>query len=225
MLDITDDSSVEAFTKLLQDEHRAIDVLINNASVFLNSQTNAVNNAKITLETNYWGTLRNGFPRLMTIIGQMCRALIPLLKKGGRIVNVSSKASSLKSYSGEIQQRFRDPNMSLHSIEQLLRDFQILRNTLKSSANGTEYHDGWTPQAYSVSKAAINALTFLLAREHPELVINACCPGWVATDMGNILGSPPKSTGDGAKIPIRLGFEDIGGVSGRFWYEKHDPYP
>ncbi|MFD9000261.1 SDR family oxidoreductase [Streptomyces sp. NPDC059582] len=44
---------------------------------------------------------------------------------------------------------------------------------------------GGTP-AYSVSKAALNALTRLLAgelRRHGVLV-NAVCPGWTATDMG-----------------------------------------
>ena len=36
--------------------------------------------------------------------------------------------------------------------------------------------------------------------------------------MGNIAGSqPPKAPEDGAKIPIRLGFKSIHGVTGRFW--------
>ena len=48
--------------------------------------------------------------------------------------------------------------------------------------NGTERQHGWPQQAYSVSKACINALTAVLARENPGLIINACCPGWVSTD-------------------------------------------
>lgn len=28
----------------------------------------------------------------------------------------------------------------------------------------------------------MNALTAVLARENPGLIINACCPGWVSTD-------------------------------------------
>lgn len=83
---------------------------------------------------------------------------------------------------------------------------------------GSEKENGWPKSAYSVSKASTNALTAILARENPGLVINCCCPGWVDTDMGSIAGSrPPKSPGDGAKIPIRLGFGDIGGVTGRYW--------
>jgi NAD(P)-dependent dehydrogenase (short-subunit alcohol dehydrogenase family) len=42
------------------------------------------------------------------------------------------------------------------------------------------------PPAYNVSKAALNALTRLLAGElrRDRILVNAVCPGWVATDMG-----------------------------------------
>ena len=43
---------------------------------------------------------------------------------------------------------------------------------------------GWPQSAYSVSKAGLNALTRILARELPRLHVNAVCPGWVRTDMG-----------------------------------------
>jgi NAD(P)-dependent dehydrogenase (short-subunit alcohol dehydrogenase family) len=48
---------------------------------------------------------------------------------------------------------------------------------------------GGTP-AYAVSKAALNALTRLLAAElRPAgVLVNAVCPGWVATDMGGAGG-------------------------------------
>ncbi len=50
---------------------------------------------------------------------------------------------------------------------------------------------GGTP-AYSVSKAALNALTRLLAGElRPDrILVNAVCPGWTATDMGGGGGRP-----------------------------------
>lgn len=46
--------------------------------------------------------------------------------------------------------------------------------------------------AYSVSKAALNALTVQLASElHATgILVNAACPGWVATDMGGPGGRP-----------------------------------
>ena len=45
--------------------------------------------------------------------------------------------------------------------------------------------------AYSVSKAALSALTLMLADAlAPRVLVNAVCPGWVATDMGGPGGRP-----------------------------------
>ena len=45
--------------------------------------------------------------------------------------------------------------------------------------------------AYSVSKAALSALTLMLADAlAPRVLVNATCPGWVATDMGGPGGRP-----------------------------------
>lgn len=53
------------------------------------------------------------------------------------------------------------------------------------------------PPGYSTSKAALNALTRILAAElrADGVLVNAVCPGWVATDMGK--GGRP--IGEGAK--------------------------
>jgi NAD(P)-dependent dehydrogenase (short-subunit alcohol dehydrogenase family) len=37
--------------------------------------------------------------------------------------------------------------------------------------------------AYNVSKAALNAITRVLAADLPGLLVNSVCPGWVRTDM------------------------------------------
>jgi NAD(P)-dependent dehydrogenase (short-subunit alcohol dehydrogenase family) len=56
---------------------------------------------------------------------------------------------------------------------------------------------GGTP-AYSMTKASLNALTLMLADElrGDRVLVNAVCPGWVATDMGSWGGRPVE---DGAK--------------------------
>jgi NAD(P)-dependent dehydrogenase (short-subunit alcohol dehydrogenase family) len=53
------------------------------------------------------------------------------------------------------------------------------------------------PIAYSTSKAALNAITMIAARDMPQGVkINSMCPGWVRTRMGgmNAERSPDEAT-------------------------------
>ncbi|KAL8905904.1 MAG: hypothetical protein Q9207_002341 [Kuettlingeria erythrocarpa] len=199
-LDIADPSSVQTFAKTIQADHSHVDVLINNAGVNLDMEYSP-QNVKTTLDTNYRGTLN------------MCQTFIPLLSKDGRIVNVSSTGSSLSGYSKEIQDRFRNPKMRLDDLEQMMNEYQVIpprpndlgQDALKlvkeAANNDTEELHGWKRQAYGATKAAENAITAVLAREHPGLIINACCPGWVDTDMGALMGRPPKTPGTNTLPP------------------------
>ena len=142
----------------------------------------------------------------------MCKTFMPLLRKTGRIVNVSSTGSSLNNYNDSIKARFRSSEMTLDDLENMMNEYQECAN------QGTERQNGWPTQSYAVSKAAMNAMTATLARNNQGLIINSCCPGWVATDMGKMISStPPKYPAEGARIPIRLGFGDIDNVTGRYW--------
>ncbi|MYT30426.1 MULTISPECIES: SDR family oxidoreductase [unclassified Streptomyces] len=62
---------------------------------------------------------------------------------------------------------------------------------VSSEAGSLSSMGGGTP-AYAVTKAALNALTRMLAAElRPDgILVNAVCPGWVATDMGGAGGRP-----------------------------------
>jgi NAD(P)-dependent dehydrogenase (short-subunit alcohol dehydrogenase family) len=64
-----------------------------------------------------------------------------------------------------------------------------------SSGAGSLTRMGPGAPGYSASKAALNALTRLLAAElsGSGVLVNSVCPGWVATDMGG--GGRPVSEG------------------------------
>jgi NAD(P)-dependent dehydrogenase (short-subunit alcohol dehydrogenase family) len=76
---------------------------------------------------------------------------------------------------------------------------------------------GGTP-GYSISKAALNALTRILAAElrNTNILINAIDPGWVATDMGGHGGRP---IGEGAKGIVWASTLPDNGPSGGFFYD------
>ena len=74
------------------------------------------------------------------------------------------------------------PPPSRAELHALLADFE------QSVATGQHRSHGWPQSAYRVSKLALNVLCETLSRDLADdprdLVINACCPGWVKTDMG-----------------------------------------
>jgi NAD(P)-dependent dehydrogenase (short-subunit alcohol dehydrogenase family) len=67
-------------------------------------------------------------------------------------------------------------------------DLAVVREAAETSLYGP-----WLMvQAYTASKTALNALTRMLAAElrGDRVLVNAVCPGWVATDMGGPGGRP-----------------------------------
>jgi NAD(P)-dependent dehydrogenase (short-subunit alcohol dehydrogenase family) len=78
--------------------------------------------------------------------------------------------------------------------------------------------------AYRSSKAALNAVTCLLALEvaGDNVLINAAAPGWVATELGGY--DAPRSTAEGAQTPVWLATLPDDGPRGGFYRDK-EVYP
>jgi NAD(P)-dependent dehydrogenase (short-subunit alcohol dehydrogenase family) len=77
--------------------------------------------------------------------------------------------------------------------------------------------------AYTASKVALNALTRMLAAElrGDRILVNAVCPGWVATDMGGPGGRPVAA---GAASVVWAAVLPDDGPTGGFFRDGH-PLP
>jgi NAD(P)-dependent dehydrogenase (short-subunit alcohol dehydrogenase family) len=90
---------------------------------------------------------------------------------------------------------------------------------VSSGAGAIADMGGGTP-AYRTSKAALNALTRILAAElrGDAILVNAVCPGWVATDMGGAGGRP---VADGAAGIVWAATLPDDGPTGGFFRDGH----
>jgi len=198
-LDISSQQSINAFRDFVKKEHGQIACLVNNAGWASKGPAFDSDIVRNSLDINYYGT-RNA-----------CQAFLPLIKEGGRLVNVSSMASKLHTLkSRELEQEFRSDSLTVSGIDDLMKRFQT------DVDNGDWTAKGWPTAGYSVSKMGVTALTKALARDYKgKVLINACCPGWVKTDMAG--PNAPRTTEQGAQTPVHLAINDIGNITGEFW--------
>ena len=181
-LDISSNDSIKKFVDLLKKEHGQIDFFIGNAGIamqgfgesrrptriaiaeVLRSDENVVQQ---TLATNYYGSL------------EATEKILPLIKDGGRFVNVSSMAGKLGKYSPSIRQRFLDSK----SVEDLTKLMEEFTSAVKA---GNQQEKGWPSAAYAVSKSGVTAFTRAIAMREKangsSVLINSMCPGYVVTD-------------------------------------------
>jgi NAD(P)-dependent dehydrogenase (short-subunit alcohol dehydrogenase family) len=91
-LDVTDRESIHRLRDFLRDEYGRLDILVNNAGVYLDDGVSAfevdLDTVRRSMETNVYGPLL------------LCQALVPLMKRHGRIVNVSSGMGQLANMGG-----------------------------------------------------------------------------------------------------------------------------
>ena len=98
----------------------------------------------------------------------------------------------LSNLSSPLQQRLLSPQLTRRDVDQLAEEF------VSAVSLGRHAAAGFPSNAYSVSKALLNAFTRVLARELEGSArrVNAVCPGWVKTRMGG--SGAPRSLEQGA---------------------------
>eukprot|EP00752_Nemacystus_decipiens_P012218 g10832.t1 len=208
-LDIGDPASVERFASEMEQEYGRVDILVNNAGIAFKGAdpTPFTEQAEPTLKTNFFDT------------AAFTEKLLPLVRKSsaGRVVNVASTSGRLSILPSQGRKdAFTDPHLTKENLSSMMTDF------VADVKAGRHAEEGWPNTCYGMSKLGLIAYTNVAARVEREagstVLVNACCPGYVATDMSSHRGS--LTTEEGARTPFMLTQMkslDEGGYTGRFF--------
>jgi NAD(P)-dependent dehydrogenase (short-subunit alcohol dehydrogenase family) len=195
-LDVTSPDSIAELVRRLQQDALRLDALVNNAGVY--GERRGADGTRRTIETNLFGPLR------------LTEAVLPMLSEGSTITNVTSELGALANLSDARRRQLADPALTRDRLVTLMDE------CIATAAKG------WGTDAYGVSKAALNALTRLLARElAPRRIrVNSTCPGWVRTDMGG--RNAPRSVEEGAASVLFGVTLPEGGPTGRVFRDARE---
>eukprot|EP01025_Chloroclados_australasicus_P069068 TRINITY_DN9680_c1_g1_i2.p1 TRINITY_DN9680_c1_g1~~TRINITY_DN9680_c1_g1_i2.p1 ORF type:complete len:263 (+),score=30.30 TRINITY_DN9680_c1_g1_i2:125-913(+) len=199
-LDQSDSDSVKNFSQQIKQQHdQQIHTIVNNAGMMESGWTQELFDQ--TIKTNVVGPV------------QIVEQLLPCMQQNGRIVNVSSGYGSLAQQSQYYQRVVASANSVAAVLEIKYEKNDVQQNTHVPT--------------YKVSKAMLNRYTQLLAAD-PQITskgisVNAVCPGWCRTRMGNQGGSgADRSAGQGADSVLWLVDHPEPSPTGGFY---RDGYP
>jgi len=161
-LDVSDENSVRAAAQRLREkasDKEPLYGIVNNAGIGFG------HSIPETLNTNLYGVRR------------VCDSFLPLLRKeGGRVVNIASASGPNFVSRLETSEKslFTSPSTSWSELKEAMDRYE---------------KSGSSSDAYGLSKACVNVYTRQLAREHPDLRINSCSPGYILTDLTAGMGA------------------------------------
>ncbi len=159
-LDVTDAGSVDRLREFILHEYGRVDVLVNNAGVFLDpiggSEPSAssvfrsdIDTVRTTMETNLYGPLR------------LCQSLLPLMQGSGRVVNVSSGMGQLSEMNGGCP-GYRFSKTALNALTRIMADeLQNTRIKVNSVCPGWVRTDMGGPNATRSVEAGAATIVWL----------------------------------------------------------------
>ncbi|OQV13755.1 Carbonyl reductase [NADPH] 1 [Hypsibius exemplaris] len=203
-MDVTDKKSIEKARDFIKEKHGGLDVLVNNAAIFkLNPSTGqseltmdrSIEAVKETIATNVTGVL------------DVCAAFFPILRDHSRVVNVASGLGSLKNLQNEeVKKLLTGKDLTVAEVEKAAADYVKTVEDIGNLGVAAGYPDQYGP--YSMSKILLHAVSRVQQRDldqdksRVDIVLNSCCPGYVATDLNRNTGR--KTVQQGADTPVYL---------------------
>lgn len=200
-LDVADETSIGALASRLEKAKIRLAALVNNAGVY--GEARDPRNYRAVVTVNFFGPLR------------VTDALAPSFEDGANVVMVSSRVGELSNLPEPARTRLAAPDLDREGLLSIVDE--ILR-AAESGRRASRGGHGFPRDSYGFSKAALNALTRVLARERPAWHVNAVCPGWVRTDMGG--RGAPRSVEEGAAGVTWAAMLAEGGPSGGFFRDR-----
>ena len=162
IMDIDNKDSIRDAISIISSKYESIDILFNNAGILIPEyhlaaiETSERSILK-TFQTNTLGPLR------------ICKAIIPLMKNGGRIINISSGMGQLDEMEGG-STAYRLSKTALNALTKILsvelKNFKIKVNTICPGWVQTDM--GGINADLSVREATEIIVKFSLAEEFPN---------------------------------------------------------
>ena len=186
--------------KKFADESHPLYGIVNNAGVAagLFDDSFSIENLRQCLDVNVYG-IKNVTDGLIGLVNPTA---------GGRIVNVTSASgpSFVSTCNEDVQKFLIDKNT----------DFQALETFMNKCLDMKGGFDGYAAAGlgsgnpYGISKACANLLTLQYSVQYPELLVNACTPGFIETDLTKpYLIKSGKSANDIGMLKPKLGTASI----------------
>lgn len=171
-LDVTDEKSIEEFTKQLFETVKQLDVLVNNAGYMLTglAEETSTEAGKLQFETNFWGTVN------------VTKAILPYFRKQkfGQIVTVSSMMGlislpmhpiyaaskhALEGFFKSLRFEVSQFNIKVSMVQPMWAKTNIGTNMISVDGNITEYRN----YKEQVNKYIKNGLA---NGDEPSLIVN-----------------------------------------------------
>lgn len=219
-LDVTQSASIRMFLDFIKENYGGVDIVINNAGTIFpkDSPLSIYRQAELTVQTNFKGTM------------SLMRYLLPLLRPHARVVVVTSDLGKLSSVGPQLRKQLDLDKVTMFELESLADKYLA---TVKAKVWSDH---GWPDRILEAVSVLQNALVHVIARDlkgdqRRNIVINAGCPGWTATqDMlthldedGCLGGIPARSPRKAADDITYLALLPTGTQSpnGKMVYQKH----